>query len=131
MSELDNESMPLLEGTAEYIENENTCEKAEIKTEEPDSDAEYYPLPEARFRTLLWSLLSVIFAVLSVALCPFYIPAIVLSVLSVALSLYSRWRLGYFDKMALVGLIVGIFGIVFGIGSLCLTLSGVMDRLLR
>ena len=106
--------------------------KEEVLTEQNEDKEENYELPKKQeHRTLLFSLLSVICAALSVCLAVFYIPALILSVLSVGLALYSRWRLGYFDRMCIVGLIVGIFGFVFGITSMILSLTGVMDRLLK
>ena len=62
------------------------------------------------------SVVSLIFAVLSVLL--FRIPwvSLILGILSVGGAGFSRKNLGYFDKISLAAIIVGIFGVVF---SLC------------
>ena len=119
------------------VASPESCSKAEKtkeiepQKEEKNETEEYYELPKrTENRSLLFSLLSVICASLSVCLAVFYIPALILSLFSVGLALYSRLRLGYFDRMCIVGLIVGIFGFVFSITSMILTLAGVMERLL-
>ena len=40
------------------------------------------------------------------------------AVAAIALSIVSRTTLGYFDGMAIAGLILGIFGLIFGIASI-------------
>lgn len=101
-----------------------------VKIEEEKGD-EYYPLPQnPKKRTMLFSALSVVLAVLSISLAVFYIPSLILGVLSIGAAVYSRLILGFFDKLTLIGLILGIFGVIFGVGSLILTLSGVMAGLL-
>lgn len=100
--------------------------KEEIKEEE------YYPLPkDPRKRTMLFSVISVVLAIFSIGLCVFYIPSVILAALALCAALYSRYILGYFDKPALVGLILSIFGIIFGFGSMILTVCGIMDKLLK
>ena len=63
-----------------------------------------------------FSVISLILAVLSVIL--FRVPwlSLILGLLSVGTAAFSRKNLGYFDKLSLAAIIVGIFGIVF---SLC------------
>ena len=60
------------------------------------------------------SVASVAFALVSVALCFLGVVGIILGVCSVVLALASRIYLKYFDKLSLIGIIVAIFGIVFG-----------------
>jgi hypothetical protein len=43
-----------------------------------------------------------------------------LSALSIVFALISRKNIGYYDGLSLAGLIVGIFGIVFGVASIIL-----------
>ena len=62
-----------------------------------------------------WSLISLSLAVLSILflwVCPV---SLGMAVASVVCALISRKNLGYFDKLSLAGLFVGIFGIVFSI----------------
>lgn len=96
--------------------------------DESDAD-EYYELPMGR-RSILWSALSVFLAVLSVLFCSIYIAGIILSVCAIVCSIISSHRLGFFDKMSLFGLIVGIFGGVFGIFAMVIDLTGALDGLL-
>lgn len=91
-------------------------ESEEIK--ESDPDEEYYELPLAiKSRSLIWSVISFVAGVLSLALCPFYYVSLIFAVGSVVTSMISRRNLGFFEKYAVVGLILGIMGFVFGIFS--------------
>lgn len=126
-----NSSLPV-----DYVvsdEDASYSEKTEDEyKEQAVKEEEYYPLPkDPKKRTMLFSVISVILSVLSIGLCVFYIPALILAVLALGFALYSRYILGYFDKPALVGLILSIFGIIFGFGSMILTICGIMDKLLK
>ena len=44
--------------------------------------------------------------------------ALVLALASVVCGIISRKNLGYFDKLSLAGIIIGIFGIVFSVVGL-------------
>lgn len=97
-----------------------------------DADDEYYRLPSSeRARTRIWSVLSLTLAILSALLCPFWQAGIILAVLSVGTSLLSRRLLGFFDSIALWGLIIGIFGCVFCLSSMIFDLTGVLDKFLE
>lgn len=74
------------------------------------------------------SIISLVLAVLSVLL--FRIPwlGLTLAVLSIGGALWSRKNLGYFDKISLAAIIVGIFGIVF---ALCgIIFAGILSAIL-
>ena len=93
---------------------------------------EYYALPGGRGRrSLAFSLLSLIFALLSVFLFVFYIPSIIFSIASLSLAIIARRRLGYFDRLSLVGFTVAIFGFVFAVGAGILDSLGALDTLFR
>lgn len=64
------------------------------------------------------SVISLAVAVLSVLL--FRIPwvALVLGILSVGGAAFSRKNLGYFDKISLAAIFVGIFGVVFALAGI-------------
>ena len=109
--------------TEEYVE---IPEEREEKSE----GEECYDLPEEGSRSALFSVLSLIFSILSVVLCPLFYLSLIFSSFAVASSLISRRRLGYFDKMSLFGLIVAIFGFVFGICSMIMDITGMLDMLL-
>ena len=102
--------------------SENT-EKNEDKTGTEVStqivSEEYYALPEAiKSRSLLWSVISFVCGVLSIALCPLWYISLVFAAGSIVTSLISRKNLGFFEKYAIFGLILGIMGVVFGISSI-------------
>ena len=99
-------------------EEEEEKTEPEVEAEEETDSEEYYKLPSTlKSRSLIWSILSFALGVLSIALCPFYYVSLVFAAVSVATSLVSRKNLGFFEKYAIFGLILGIMGVVFGISS--------------
>lgn len=81
----------------------------------PEEEYLYKSVLEGKKKSRVWSLASLIAAILSVLCCCVPWPGAVLGVLAVVLAVVSRINIGYFDGMALAGLIVGIFGLVFSI----------------
>lgn len=78
-----------------------------------------------RPKTMAWSLVAMITGIMSLSLSFFGWAAIALGIIAITCSAVSRKTLGYFDKMSLVGLILGIFGIVCGAAILvALSLAG-------
>ena len=93
-------------------------EYTEPEVVENTASEEYYELPkELKSRSLIWSVISFVCGVLSLALCPLYYVSLVFAVGSIVTSLISRKNLGFFDKYAVFGLILGIMGFVFGISA--------------
>ena len=91
---------------------------------------EVYALPEKESnRSLLWSILSLVLGIISILSCRVWGLAIVLAAASLGLSVFSRYRLGYFDKAGLFGLIISIIGIVFGIFFAVISISGIFNAL--
>lgn len=108
----DNENRLLAEGS--QAEEEADKEKAEKE----DASEEYYELPLAlKSRSLIWSVTSFVLGVLSLALCFFYYVSLVFAAGAVVTSLVSRKNLGFFEKYAITGLILGIMGAVCGVFS--------------
>ena len=66
-------------------------------------------------KTLGWSVASMVTGILSVVCCCFGWTGIIFGIAAIVLSVVSRKSLGYFDGMSIAGLVVGIFGLVFGI----------------
>ena len=125
------------ENTDEVIAGAPVTETAEIKREETvedilkdvDDDGEFYAVPDVS-GNLLWSVLSLVCAVISVVCFSFfYIGGIIAAILAIALAVVSSRKLGFFDRMALFGLIFGLFGLVFGIFSMIVDITGVLDPL--
>ena len=117
-------SMDIIEATA--------AEKIyDLTQKDKEEEEEYYELPEAEGkRSMIFSVAALICAILSVCLSAIYIPAIILAALAIGLSVFSRYRLGYFDKISLFGLCIAIFGVVFAVGAIVLDCMGLLDRLL-
>ena len=95
-------------------------EEKTVSSEDRSGEGEFYAVtPESG--NLLWSALSVIFAILSVILFAFfYIGGIVCAVLAIVFAIVSSHKLKFFDKMAL-------FGLVFGVFSMIIDLTGILD----
>ena len=81
-----------------------------------------YDQPEINYKAVsmkpksrAWSVASLILSIISVLCCCSPIVAITAGVVALACSIVSRKTLGYFDGLSIAGLIVAIFGIVFGI----------------
>ena len=85
-----------------------------------DTDAEYVykKVIDKNEKRRTVSILSLIFAILSVILL--FIPwlSLISSLVSIVMGAFSRKNLGYFDRLTLAGLIIGIFGLVFSITGL-------------
>ncbi len=67
----------------------------------------------------IFSVISILLATLSLVLCFLPVFGMILSIISVAFTIISRRVLGYFEGLAIAGLVIGVFGLVFCICSLC------------
>ena len=113
----------------EGVTTESEAEAIAEAAGEDGDGGEYYTV-RIESGNLLWSALAVIFAILSVVLFAFfYIGGIISAAAAIVFSIMSSHKLGYFDRMALFGLIFGIFGAVFGIFSMIIDITGVFDFL--
>lgn len=65
-----------------------------------------------------WSVVSFALAILSVLLFYFSWVGLIFGIASIGFAVWSRCNIGYFDKLSLVGLIAGIFGVVFAVSGL-------------
>lgn len=101
-------------GAESYENGAEVCED-ESNTESDGED--YGESEENKSKSLLWSVAAIFFGIVSVFLSIFGLPAIINGALSVALSFVSRKRLGFFDGKSISGMILGIFGLVFGIAE--------------
>lgn len=87
----------------------------DITTPPKEGEDRYYEIFEkTKYKTRGLSVAALILGIASVALCYFGWVGLILGIIAAALSVASRIILGYFDGMAVAGLILGIFGIVFG-----------------
>ena len=117
-----------IEAEAEYTDK--TAQEEIEKEEENTSSVEYYELPsDTGSRSMIWSVLSLVFGVFGVVSSPIYILGFIFCTVSIVSSIYSRKRLGYFDRTSVFGLIAGIFATVFSVASLVISVSGIFDKL--
>lgn len=63
----------------------------------------------------VWSAVSIGIGILSVILCFIPVVSLIFALASIAFAVVSRRMLGYFGKPSVIGLVIGIFGLVFGI----------------
>lgn len=74
-------------------------------------------------KKMSFSVASLVLGILSVVCCCLGWAGAVLGAGAVVLSILSKRRLGYFDGMSVGGLVLGIFGFVFGVALLVITYS--------
>ena len=74
-------------------------------------------------KTLLFAVLSLVFGILSVVCCCVTYLSLIFSVASIVFSIVSKKQLGYFNGLAIAGLILGIFGAVFGISMIVIEIA--------
>jgi uncharacterized membrane protein len=109
-------------------ENKSYGAEEKARTDEAVEEYAYKNVITKNGNTRLFSLISVVFSVLSLILS--FIPwlGLVFGIVSVVFSLISRKQLGYFDGLAVVGLITAIFGLVFSLTGIILSISPVSSE---
>lgn len=80
-----------------------------------DNEYVYKTVMEGKRKSRAWSVASLVVSIFSVICCCLPWPGIVLGALSIVFAVISRKNIGYFDGLAIAGLIVGIFGVVFNV----------------
>ena len=103
-------AMPANENYYHEVSSDNSDSK-----ENKDSEDRYYEVfDKDKPKYIIWSLISAILGAISV-LCAFFgWGGLIIGAGAVAFAIVSRVNLKYFDKISIVGLILGIFGMVFG-----------------
>ena len=66
-------------------------------------------------KTMGWSVVSLVTGIISVICCCLGITGLLFGAAAVVTAIISRKVLGYFDGLSIAGLVLGIFGIVFGL----------------
>ena len=103
------------ESTA-LITPDEASEENKLQLKVSGSKDRYYELfDKNKQKTMAWSVMSMIFGICSIICCCYGWLGLVLSVISIAFAVVSRVNLKYFDGMAIAGLIIGIFGLVFSL----------------
>ena len=67
-----------------------------------------------RPKSLGWSVASLVMGAVSLFTCSFGWASIIFGILAIVFAIAARRILGYFDGKAIAGLVLGIFGTVFG-----------------
>ena len=99
----------------------NNEEFYQDKTNEDESLPHEELMPQKSTRRGL-SVAALIFSVASLLCCTVLWVGVALGALAVACAVASRIRIGYFDRLSIGALIMGVFGIVFGL-SVIIALS--------
>jgi len=90
-------------------------EKQSAQGQDPSEYAFRTVLRNGRPKTMGWSVASLVLGIVSVVCCCFGWVSLALGSIAIIFSVLSRKSLGYFDGMSIAGLILGIFGLVFGL----------------
>ena len=105
------------------MENLNNEEKENISEESSSVDENkfaYKNVIQGKQNSRLYSVISVSLSGLSVLLCFFPWVGLILGSLGILFAIISRKNIGYFDKISIAGIIIGIFGFVFAVMGLLL-----------
>lgn len=95
-----------------YYEEVDSEEAENIK----DKEERYYEVfNKDKPKYIIWSLISAILGGISVICAFFGWGGLIVGGCAVVFAIISRINLKYFDKISIMGLILGIFGIVFGV----------------
>ena len=87
-----------------------------------ENKSEYKTVMDGVPRSRGWSLAAVIIGILSVLLSAIPFVGPILGLVAVLTSVISRRHLGYFDGVAIAGIILGAIGFVFGLTSILFAL---------
>ena len=91
-----------------------------MKDNKESEEYSYKVMMDGLQKSRAWSVASIAVAVASVICCCLPWFGLVSGILAVVFAVVSRKAIGYFDNLAIAGLIVGIFGIVFGVSNMVL-----------
>ncbi len=83
----------------------------------------YQTVMEMKSRNRGFAIASMILGILSILCCCFTYIGIALSIIAIVFAVVSRVRMGYFDGMAIAGLVLGIIGFVFGVSILIIDIA--------
>lgn len=109
----------------------------------PDGASSYEKKEEIRYddvfnkgksKTLAFSVVSLVTGILSIICCCGIWVSLPLGIIAIIFAAVSRKTLGYFDGMAIAGLILGIFGAVIGIMVIifsCGPLSQMLEEIVK
>ena len=74
-------------------------------------------------KSMVYSIIALVAGILSTVLCCTAYGGLFFGVVAVVFAIVSKKHLGYFDTMTIVGLILGIFGFLFSLVALIISLA--------
>ncbi|MBE6644469.1 MAG: hypothetical protein E7612_03710 [Ruminococcaceae bacterium] len=96
---------------------ENGWNNYESDNENNEQDYAFQTLDRhGKPKTVGWSVASLVMGAVSLFTCSFGWASIIFGALAIVFAVASRRILGYFDGKSIFGLILGLFGTVFGLG---------------
>lgn len=110
---------------------ENTVNEEFNYKESTEEEYLYKSVIEGKKKSRVWSVVSLICSIISLLCCCFPVMGIVLGILAIIFAVVSRSSIGYFDGLAIAGLIVGIFGLVFSVAIFVIATSPWFAELLK
>ena len=103
-------------GDSGFSETNNTG-YSENNQYNPDQYA-FNNVINGKHKTMGWSVASMVVGIISVVCCCLGWSGLILGTMAIVLAIVSRKNLGYFDGMSIAGLVLGIFGLVFGVAMI-------------
>lgn len=103
-----------------YYDRTNEYESESKGQQKEEIDYERIILEKNKSRA--WSAASFVLSVFSLLCCCISLASIVIGLFAVVCAIISRKNLGYFDGLSIAGLIIGIFGVIFGATSIIASL---------
>ncbi len=94
----------------------------------------YQSYMEVRSKSRGFAVASLVLGILSIVCCCLTYAGLAMAVLAIIFAAVSRKKMGYFDPLALAGLILGIIGAVFGVSVIVtdiLSRAGAFDAYLE
>ena len=116
--EINKEQTALTTPTPENYYHE--VNEKEDEKEEKKEERYYEVFDNNKPKYMIWSLISVILGGISVICAFFGWGGLIVGLGAVAFAIVSRVNLKYFDKISILGLVLGIFGVVFGVAVIIL-----------
>ncbi len=108
----------ILPSSFEDVEDVSGYDDEDVKGADITDSDEYYALPKGGNKNIIFSVISLVSGVLALLLCPFSYPSFVLAPLAAATSIVYRIQFGFFNKPAVIGLVLSIFGGIFSVVAL-------------
>ena len=93
----------------------------EKQSQQGEAQELYMSAVDGKQKRRVWSVISIVLAAVSLLCCCAPTVGITAALVAIVTSIVSRKSLGYFDKLSITGLIIAIFGLVFGIFTLVMT----------